>query len=97
MSPWQTSCLPTFAYLKCLPHCSEAEFLLKLHHSSIVECYDVVDNGKQMVLVMEYLRGGPLLDDLHHIAGESYTEQQAAVIAAQVLHCFAIYFRPGMS
>ena len=67
--------------------CSEAEFLLKLHHSSIVECYDVIDNGKQMVLVMEYLRGGALLDDLHHIAGESYTEQQAAVIAAQVLSC----------
>ena len=44
-----------------------------------------MDNGKQMVLVMEYLRGGPLLDDLHHIAGESYTEQQASVIAAQVL------------
>lgn len=64
--------------------CREAEFLLKLNHDSIVQCYDVMDNGKQMVLVMEFLRGGPLLDDLHHIAGESYTEQQAAVIAAQV-------------
>lgn len=68
--------------------CREAEFLLKLHHSNIVECYDVIDNGKQMVLVMEYLKGGPLLDDLHHIAGESYTEQQAAVIAAQVFCLF---------
>lgn len=65
--------------------CREAEFLLKLNHDSIVQCYDVMDNGKQMVLLMEYLRGGPLLDDLHHIAGESYTEQQASVIAAQVL------------
>jgi len=65
--------------------CREAEFLLKLSHDSIVQCYDVMDNGKQMVLLMEYLRGGPLLDDLHHIAGESYTEQQASVIAAQVL------------
>ena len=64
--------------------------MLKLNHSSIVECYDVIDNGKQMVLVMEYLRGGALLDDLHHIAGESYTEQQAAIIATQVLCCFAI-------
>lgn len=53
-----------------------------------MECFDVVDNGKQMVLVMEYLRGGALLDDLHHIAGESYTEQQAAIIAAQVL-CYS--------
>lgn len=58
--------------------------MLKLTHDSIVQCYDVIDNGKQMVLVMEFLRGGPLLDDLHHIAGESYTEQQAANIFAQV-------------
>ena len=65
---------------------------MKLNHSSIVECYDVIDNGKQMVLVMEYLRGGALLDDLHHIAGESYTEQQAAIIAAQVILCFALMY-----
>lgn len=64
--------------------CREAEFLLMLKHNSIVQCYDVMDNSKQVVLVMEFLRGGPLLDDLHHIAGESYTEQQAAIIFAQV-------------
>ena len=55
-----------------------------LNHDSIVRCYDVIDNGKQMVLVMEFLRGGPLLDDLHHVAGESYTEQQASTIFGQV-------------
>ena len=80
-------CLPTTASEKSHSCCSEAEFLLKLHHSSIVECFDVVENDKQMVLVMEYLKGGALLDDLHHIAGESYTEQQAAIIAAQVIPC----------
>ncbi|KAL3154387.1 hypothetical protein ABBQ32_013863 [Trebouxia sp. C0010 RCD-2024] len=75
---------------------NEAEFLLKLDHSSIVECYDVIDNGKQMVLVMEYLRGGALLDDLHHIAGESYTEQQAAIIAAQILEAVAHLHKHGI-
>ncbi len=80
------SAIPTAGLQYTLPICREAEFLLKLNHHSIVQCYDVMDNGKQMVLVMEYLRGGPLLDDLHHIAGESYTEQQASVIAAQVFN-----------
>ncbi|KAL3139723.1 hypothetical protein ABBQ38_004029 [Trebouxia sp. C0009 RCD-2024] len=75
---------------------NEAEFLLKLNHSSIVECYDVIDNGKQMVLVMEYLRGGALLDDLHHIAGESYTEQQAAIIATQILEAVAHLHKHGI-
>ncbi|KAL0031709.1 hypothetical protein WJX79_002351 [Trebouxia sp. C0005] len=74
----------------------EAEFLLKLNHDSIVQCYDVMDNGKQMVLLMEYLRGGPLLDDLHHIAGESYTEQQASVIAAQILEATAYMHKQGI-
>lgn len=74
----------------------EAEFLLMLNHDSIVQCYDVIDNGKQMVLVMEFLRGGPLLDDLHHVAGESYTEQQASIIFGQVnnqltLRCTIVY------
>ena len=35
------------------------------------------------VLVLEYLKGGQLLDHLHTI-GEHYTEQQAAALFAQV-------------
>ena len=34
------------------------------------------------VLVLEYLKGGQLLDHLHTI-GEHYTEQQAAELFAQ--------------
>ncbi len=34
------------------------------------------------VLVLEYLKGGQLLDHLHTI-GEHYTEQQAAALFAQ--------------
>ena len=42
-----------------------------------------MEDSKQMVLVMEHLRGGQLLDDLHKIAEENYTEQQAATIFKQ--------------
>ena len=37
----------------------------------------------RQVLVLEYLKGGQLLDHLHTI-GEHYTEQQAAALFAQV-------------
>ncbi len=30
----------------------EAEFLMMLDHPGIVECYDVIDDGNQMVIVM---------------------------------------------
>eukprot|EP00891_Asterochloris_glomerata_P002490 jgi/Astpho2/2490/gw1.00048.123.1_t len=61
----------------------EAQFLRALSHPGIVSCEDVVEDGKQMVLVMEHLRGGQLLDDLHKIAEDNYTEQQAATIFKQ--------------
>ena len=63
--------------------CREAQYLRALSHPSIVSCEDVVEDGKQMVLVMEHLRGGQLLDDLHKIAEDNYTEQQAATIFKQ--------------
>lgn len=30
----------------------EAEFLMMLDHPGIVECYDVIDDGNQMVIIM---------------------------------------------
>lgn len=62
----------------------EAILLKKMHHPGIVQCTDVVDDGRQLVLILEWLRGGPLLDQMHRIAGDTYTEQQAAVIFSQV-------------
>jgi serine/threonine protein kinase len=62
----------------------EAEFLQMLDHPNIVEVYDVVENEKQMVIKMEWLRGGHLLDKLEEMAGQHYSEQQAAVLFVQV-------------
>ena len=62
----------------------EAEFLQLLDHPNIVECKDVVENEKQMVIIMEWLRGGHLLDNLEEMAGQHYSEQQAAILFVQV-------------
>lgn len=84
------------AILQCLHPCGartneaplvdgrEAEFLQLLDHPNIVECKDVVENEKQMVIIMEWLRGGHLLDNLEEMAGQHYSEQQAAILFVQV-------------
>lgn len=64
--------------------CREAEFLQLLDHPNIVECKEVVENEKQMVIIMEWLRGGHLLDNLEEMAGQHYSEQQASVLFVQV-------------
>ena len=66
--------------------CREAELLQRLHHPCIVTVEEVVSNEKQMVIILEYLRGGQLFDQLQNLAGEHYSEQQAAALFAQVLH-----------
>ncbi|CAL5227092.1 g9998 [Coccomyxa viridis] len=62
----------------------EAEFLQLLDHPNIVKCYEVVENEKQMVILMEWLRGGHLLDTLEEMAGQHYSEQQAAILFVQL-------------
>ena len=56
----------------------------RLDHANIVKLDAVVDDGKQMVMVLEYLRGGQLLDSLEELAGEHYSEKTAAEIFQQV-------------
>lgn len=69
--------------------CREAKFLQMLHHPNIVDCYDVVEDEKQMVILMEWLRGGHLLDTLEEMSGQHYSEQQAAILFVQVCHLVA--------
>ena len=49
-----------------------------------MKCYEVVENEKQMVILMEWLRGGHLLDTLEEMTGQHYSEQQAAILFVQV-------------
>lgn len=79
----------------------EAEFLNMLDSPRIVECLDVIDDNRQLVMVLEYLRGGQLYDSLHRLGGalEPYTEQAAAGIFSQMaegvafLHSYSIIHR----
>lgn len=53
---------------------------------NVVNCIDVEQDDKQMVLVLEYLAGGQLLDHLHELGGQGlYTEQHAAQLFVQVV------------
>ena len=56
-----------------------------LDNPNIVTCYEVVENEKQMIILMEWLRGGHLLDTLEEMSGQHYSEQQAAILFVQVL------------
>ena len=71
--------------LKPLSHVAarEAEYLQMLDHPNIVECFGTVENAKQLVILMEWLRGGHLLDTLEDMSGEHYSEQQAAILFVQ--------------
>ncbi|PSC73234.1 calcium calmodulin-dependent kinase type IV-like isoform A [Micractinium conductrix] len=61
----------------------ESDLLGMLDHPNIVECKDVVRSPRQLVLVLEWLRGGQVIDRLHEL-GLQYSEQQAAAIFVQV-------------
>lgn len=53
---------------------------------NVVNCLDVEQDEKQLVLVLEYCAGGQLLDHLHELGGQGlYTEQHAAQLFVQVM------------
>lgn len=61
-----------------------------------MKCYEVVENEKQMVILMEWLRGGHLLDTLEEMAGQHYSEQQAAILFVQARTLPALVTRGHM-
>lgn len=66
----------------------ESDLLGMLEHPNIVECRDVFRSPRQLVLVLEWLRGGQVIDRLHEL-GLQYSEQQAAQVFVQVAHAVA--------
>lgn len=53
---------------------------------NVVNCLDVEQDEKQLVLVLEYCAGGQLLDHLQELGGQGlYTEQHAAQLFVQVV------------
>lgn len=66
----------------------EGDLLAMLDHPNIVECKDILRDERQMVMVLEWLRGGQVVDGLHEI-GASYGERQAAEVFVQVAEAVA--------
>ncbi|GLI60687.1 hypothetical protein VaNZ11_002889 [Volvox africanus] len=65
----------------------EARFLRLLDHPSLLCCRDVFETKYHMVMILEYLSGGQMLDHLHQV--EHYSEAQAARLFAQVASAVA--------
>ncbi|GFR39751.1 hypothetical protein Agub_g235, partial [Astrephomene gubernaculifera] len=65
----------------------EARFLRNLDHPGLLRCRDVFETKYHMVMVLEYLSGGEMLDHLHRV--EHYSEVQAARLFAQVASAVA--------
>jgi len=58
-----------------------------LDHPNIVKMSDDVDDGDNLIIVLEFLKGGGLLEHLFEV--EHYTEAQAAYLFQQLLHAVA--------
>jgi serine/threonine protein kinase len=61
----------------------EVDVLRELCHPNIVRMIEDLDDGKNLVIVLEYLKGGGLLEHLFEV--EHYTEAQAAYLFQQML------------
>eukprot|EP00892_Ulva_mutabilis_P010378 jgi/Ulvmu1/7712/UM039_0018.1 len=65
----------------------EVEVLRMLDHPNIVKMTDDVDDGENLIIVLEFLKGGGLLEHLFEV--EHYTEAQAAYLFQQLLQAVA--------
>ena len=72
----------------------EAEALSRLRHPGIVELLDVVDDGDDVVLVMPYLAGGTLADQVRTYGPLS--RNQVLHLADQLLDALAAAHRQGI-
>ena len=61
----------------------EGELLLILSHPNVVSCTEVIKSPRADVLVLEYLRGGNVLDGLYRLS-HTYTERDAWGIFSQL-------------
>jgi len=70
---------------------SEIDVMRKLTHPNIIDLYDVYENKKSLMLVMELCEGGELFDRIADYAkkGRAYNEKLAANVLKQILSALA--------
>ena len=61
----------------------EAAALARLNHAGIAAIYELLEDGDQLVMVMEFVRGQTLQDIIDHVG--SFSPQRAADLCMQVL------------
>lgn len=72
----------------------EAEVLTSLHHPAVVQLRDILDDGDDLVLVMDYLPGGNLAQ---RVAAEGPLDAEAVTaIADRLLDALAAAHRQGI-
>jgi len=73
----------------------EIEIMRKLKHPNIVELYDVVATNDQIFMVLEFVSGGELYDQI--VARGSFTEADAANLMRQILSATAYMHENGIA
>jgi len=73
----------------------EISIMRKLDHPNIVKLYDVFDEEKTISLVLEYVRGGELYDEI--VKRGSFTEDDACKVIQQVLSATAYLHSNGIA
>jgi calcium-dependent protein kinase len=72
----------------------EVQLMHQMDHPNIVKFYDVYEDAKYMHIVMEYLSGGELFDEIVRVG--AYSEQTAAEYMRQILHSIAFLHTNGI-
>ncbi|XP_050526354.1 ribosomal protein S6 kinase 2 beta-like isoform X1 [Daktulosphaira vitifoliae] len=73
----------------------EVEILLRYgHHNNIVTLRDVYEDEKAVYLVMEYMRGGELLDRLHKL--KYFSEREASAIMQVITSTICYLHKNGV-
>lgn len=72
----------------------EVQILRELDHPHVVRLLEAQDSPMCLILVLEYLKGGGLLEQLYEV--EHYTEAQAAHLFRQILSAIAHMHERGI-
>jgi len=64
------------------------------HHPNIISLKDVYEDRRRLVLVLEYMKGGELLQHLRK--KKFYSEKEASVIIKKVIHAIAYLHKCGI-
>lgn len=68
----------------------EGTYLRKLQHKNIVRCLKVYQSPQQWVFVLEYLKGGMLLNDLAKVCAQTLTDSCGCLVCTTSCKCVSL-------